>query len=167
LIVRTFHVPCAHAPALSPLPLELDLSPKSAAEELGYTFLPCVLVGLSRAPQFVTRPIVAHQPHDIWADQIDAIVVPESACGGSAVMSLSHFKTRIIAVRENVTKMQVPPEALGIQATIVNSYLDAIGIMVCDRAGIDPAALNSKVASLTLLPSTLENKRFLGNRALR
>lgn len=167
LIVRTFQIPCAHAPALSPLPLEPDLSPKSAAEELGYTFLPCVLVGLSRAPQFVTRQITTHQPQDIWADQIDAIVVPESACGGSAVMSLSQSKTRIIAVRENVTKMQVPPAALGIPATIVNSYLDAIGIMVCDRAGIDPAALSSHVSSLTSLPSTLENKRFLGNRALR
>jgi hypothetical protein len=167
LIVRTFQVPCAHAPALSPLPLELDLSPKSAAEELGYTFLPCVLVGLSRAPQFVTRQVAAHQPQDVWADQIDAIVIPESACGGSAVMSLSQSKTRIIAVRENITKMQVPPEALGIHATIVNSYLDAIGIMVCDRSGIDPAALTSHVPSLTPLTSTPENKRFLGNHALR
>jgi hypothetical protein len=38
-----------------PLPLDPDLSPRSAAEELGYTFLPCVLVGLSRAPQFVLK----------------------------------------------------------------------------------------------------------------
>ncbi|MEO1299981.1 MAG: DUF3326 domain-containing protein, partial [Cyanobacteria bacterium J06636_16] len=52
LIVRTFQVPCAHAPALNPLPLDPTLSPKSAAEEIGYTFLPCVLAGLSRAPQF-------------------------------------------------------------------------------------------------------------------
>jgi hypothetical protein len=55
LVVRTFQVPCAHAPALMPLPLDPDLSPRSAAEELGYTFLPCVLVGLSRAPQFVVE----------------------------------------------------------------------------------------------------------------
>ncbi|HAG81770.1 MAG TPA: hypothetical protein DCL61_11530, partial [Cyanobacteria bacterium UBA12227] len=37
----------------TPLPLDPNLSPRSAAEELGYTFLPCVLVGLSRAPQFI------------------------------------------------------------------------------------------------------------------
>ena len=42
LIVRTFKVPCAHAPALSPIPIDPDISPRSAAEELGYTFLPCV-----------------------------------------------------------------------------------------------------------------------------
>ena len=40
LIVRTFKVPCAHAPALSPLPIDPEISPRSAAEELGYTFLP-------------------------------------------------------------------------------------------------------------------------------
>ncbi len=38
LVVRTFQVPCAHAPALSPLPLDTEISPRSAAEELGYTF---------------------------------------------------------------------------------------------------------------------------------
>lgn len=48
LVVRQFQVPCAHAPALLPLPLDPTISPKSAAEELGYTFLPCVLAGLNQ-----------------------------------------------------------------------------------------------------------------------
>ena len=62
LVVRSFQVPCAHAPALSPLPLDPTISPKSAAEEIGYTFLPCVLAGLSKAPQFVTNaPAQAHR----------------------------------------------------------------------------------------------------------
>ncbi len=52
LVVRAFRVPCAHAPALQPLPLDASISPRSAAEELGHTFLPCVLVGLSRAPRY-------------------------------------------------------------------------------------------------------------------
>lgn len=147
LIVRTFNVPCAHAPALSPLPLDPELSPRSAAEELGHTFLPCVLVGLSRAPQFTTKQTVP----SIWSDQIDALVIPATACGGSAVMSLSRSNTRIIAVRDNQTKMRVPPEALGIQATIVDSYLEAIGVMVCDRAGINSEALHPNISSLQLL----------------
>lgn len=144
LIVRTFRVPCAHAPALSPLPLDVELSPRSAAEELGYTFLPCVLVGLSRAPQFT----IQRNAQAIWADQIDALVIPASACGGSAVMSLSGSKTRIIAVKENQTKMQVPPEALGIRATLVNSYLEAIGVMVCDLAGIAADSLRPEITPI-------------------
>lgn len=34
-IVETFRMPCAHAPALSPLPLDPTVSPRSAAEEVG------------------------------------------------------------------------------------------------------------------------------------
>ncbi len=50
LIVREFQIPAAHAPAFLPPDLAVDLSPRSAAEEIGYTFLPSVLVGLHRAP---------------------------------------------------------------------------------------------------------------------
>ncbi|MBC7972284.1 MAG: DUF3326 domain-containing protein, partial [Verrucomicrobia bacterium] len=143
LVVRTFRLPCAHAPALLPLPLDPHVAPRSAAEELGYTFLPCVLVGLSRAPQFILRshPAFTPQPGDLWADQVDAVVVPAAACGGSAVLSLSQSEasrttaTRIIAVQDNQTTMQVPPHALGMAATQVNSYLEALGLLVAQRAG--------------------------------
>ncbi len=152
LIVRTFRVPCAHAPALSPLPLDPDLSARSAAEELGHTFLPCVLVGLSRAPQFTEFP----NSQAIWADQVDALVIPASACGGSAILSLSQTKTRIIAVEENHTTLQVPSEALGIRSTVVKSYLEAIGVLICDRAGINPSALSAEVSSIQPLLGKLE-----------
>ncbi|MGG6268275.1 DUF3326 domain-containing protein [Leptolyngbya sp. AN03gr2] len=144
LIVRSFKVPCAHAPALSPLPIDPNLSPRSAAEELGYTFLPCVLVGLSRAPRFTDVP----NPHAIWADEVDALVIPASACGGSATLSLSQTNTRIIAVQENHTKIQVPSEALGIRSTIVKSYLEALGVLICDRAGINTASFSPEMASI-------------------
>lgn len=146
LIVRTFRVPCAHAPALSPLPLDPDLSPRSAAEELGHTFLPCVLVGLSRAPQFVTQSPT--QPIDLWADQVDALVIPGSTCGGSAVLHLSQSRTQIITVRNNTTRMQVSPEALGIRAIAVESYLEALGVLVAHRTGISPQALLPDVTQI-------------------
>jgi len=34
-LVKKFQIPCAHAPAMSPLPLSLFPGPKSAAEEVG------------------------------------------------------------------------------------------------------------------------------------
>lgn len=34
MVVRDFRLPCAHAPALSPLPLDASISPRSAAEEV-------------------------------------------------------------------------------------------------------------------------------------
>jgi hypothetical protein len=146
LVARQFQIPCAHAPALLPLSLDPGIAPKSTAEEIGYTFLPCVLVGLSRAPQWIANG--ATQPGDIWAPQVDALVVPESACGGSAVLSFSQTQTQIITVRDNTTTMQVPPEALGIRVQSVQSYLDAIGVLVAHRAGIDPTTLGAEVAPL-------------------
>jgi hypothetical protein len=133
LIVRTFKVPCAHAPALSPIPIDPDISPRSAAEELGYTFFPCILVGLSRAPQFLTD----FQPQGgIWADEVDAVVIPESSCGGSGLISFAKSGTKIITVAENQTRMSVTPKSLGIESIAVRSYLEAIGVITVDRAGM-------------------------------
>jgi len=148
LVVRTFKVPCAHSPALLPLPIDPNISPRSAAEELGYTFLPSVLVGLSRAPHFVEES----RNGDIWANEVDAVVVPATACGSSAILSLSH-STQIIAVRENQTQMQVPPEPLGIKAIQVNSYLEALGVLVTHKAGINLASFYPNISSLHCLQS--------------
>ncbi len=134
LVVRTFKIPCAHAPALSPLPIDPEISPRSAAEELGYTFLPCVLVGLSRAPQFVTTPT---SPQEIWHDRVDAVIIPESACGGSGLLNFARAtRAKIITVAENQTRMAVSPQTLGIRSIAVKSYLEAIGVITVDRAGM-------------------------------
>jgi hypothetical protein len=148
LIVRTFRLPCAHAPALTPLPLDPTISPKSAAEEIGYTFLPCVLAGLSRAPQFVTAATPGG--HSIWRDQVDAVIVPASALGGSGMLSLSGTRAQIIAVEENTTTLSVGPEALGVKGVRVRSYLEAIGVMAAHKAGISAAALAPQVSPLPL-----------------
>jgi hypothetical protein len=151
LIVRQFRIPCAHAPALLPLPLDASISPRSAAEELGHTFLPCVLVGLSRAPQFVLSSMDGKQ-NILWSDQVDAIVVPESACGGSAVLSWGQRGKKIIAVADNQTRMQVYPKDAGLSAWRVNNYLEAIGALVAHRTGLNPQALKSgDVPSLNAL----------------
>lgn len=148
LIVRTFGIPAAHAPALNPLPIEPQLSPKAAAEELGYTFLPCVLVGLSRAPALITHREQA-SIDSIWAEQVDAVIVPADACGSAAILGFSQLKTKIIAVAENRTRMQVSPEALGVEAITVTSYLEALGAIVAHRAGVAITALGSQLSSLS------------------
>ncbi|MEM6612653.1 MAG: DUF3326 domain-containing protein [Cyanobacteria bacterium P01_C01_bin.72] len=148
LIVRHFQIPAAHAPALKPLAVDPQVSPRAAAEELGYTFLPCVLVGLSRAPQFITAPATSSPA--IWSDEVNAVVVPYSSCGGSAILSLAN-QTEIIAVTNNTTEIAVPPEPLGIKVTKVDSYLTALGVIAARRAGIDYRALNPSLSTLRSL----------------
>ncbi|MBP0037105.1 MAG: DUF3326 domain-containing protein [Roseofilum sp. SBFL] len=149
LVVRTLGIPCAHSPALQPLPLNPQISPRSAAEELGYTFLPCVLVGLSRAPQLLTPLTPYHpQPTDIWGDRVDAVVVPATACGGSAILKLSQTSTCIIAVSENTTEMRSPPELLKIPVVRVNSYLEALGVLVAHRSGVSLESLGQNLLPL-------------------
>lgn len=142
LLVRTFKIPCAHAPALSPAPTATNLSPRAAAEELGYTFLPCVLVGLSNAPQFIINT-ESYQPlsTDLWADQVDALIIPDTSCGSSALLSLSQSQCQIITVTENKTLLQVSAPMLKISTLQVNSYLEAVGVLVAHKAGINPFSL--------------------------
>jgi hypothetical protein len=147
LVVRQFQVPCAHAPALQPLPLDLRLNPRAAAEELGYTFLPSVLVGLSRAPQFVHDPSAG-----IWREDVDVLIIPATACGGSAVLSLSQIVTKIITVDENTTTLNVTAEALGLQTIAVNSYLEAIGVLAALKAGVDVKLFTPSIQPLKPLP---------------
>nr|WP_253274202.1 DUF3326 domain-containing protein [Myxosarcina sp. GI1] len=150
LIVREFQIPAAHAPALMPLPVDPQVSPRAAAEELGYTFLPCVLVGLSRAPQFTDNRTFNSQT--IWSDIVDALIIPHTACGGSATLSFSNSPTtKIISVSDNFTQMQTPPEPLGVKTIRVKSYLEALGVLVSMRAGVDFRVFAPSISSLRCL----------------
>lgn len=147
LIVRHFQIPAAHAPALQPLAVNSQVSPRAAAEELGYTFLPCVLVGLSHAPQFINHR--KSSPSDtIWSESVDIAIVPYTACGGSAILNFSGSSTEIITVANNSTQIHVPPEPLGIKVTPVNSYLEALGILVARKAGINPQVFHPDLSPL-------------------
>jgi hypothetical protein len=83
IISQEVGLPCAHAPAFSAMDVEKDVSPKACAEELGYTFLPCVLANLHRTPNLIPihdieeRELMIKRSHEcIHASDVDAIVVP-------------------------------------------------------------------------------------------
>ncbi|WP_218082229.1 DUF3326 domain-containing protein [Anthocerotibacter panamensis] len=140
LLVRHLGIPCAHAPALdTPEPAIAHL--RTSAESLGFTFLPCVLVGLSRAARYV----VCHAAGDITVDQVDAVVLPASAFGGAGVLALAQREKPpiFIGVLENETRMQVTAASLGIQSYTVQNYWEVAGILACLKAGVEPASVRS------------------------
>lgn len=159
LITRELSVPCAHAPSLTPLCVDESVAPKAAAEELGYTFLSCVLVGLSNAPQLIPRSAFGtrSQPDNaIFADHVDSIIVPADTFGGSAVMNLaSSGGTLVVAVTENTTAINVPPQCVGVEQDRVvyaKSYAEAAGFIAAHKAGVDIDSLGRSVPRLFKVP---------------
>ncbi|XP_074337187.1 uncharacterized protein LOC141674372 isoform X1 [Apium graveolens] len=141
MVVKNFGIPCAHAPALSPMPLSTSVSPKAAAEEIGYTFLPCVLAGLSNAPQYTVNKLGRDC---ILAGDVDSVILPLDACGGDGALAFADRKRNkplIIAVEENTTVLNDTPAKLGIQAVTVSNYWEAIGAVAAHKAGVDPYSL--------------------------
>ncbi|XP_074320824.1 uncharacterized protein LOC141657477 isoform X2 [Silene latifolia] len=144
LVVKEFQIPCAHAPALLPIPLSQILAPKSAAEEIGYTFLPCVLAGLSNAPQYIVTNSQIVERSCIFASDVDSIILPADTFAGSGVRAFANKKINkplIVAVEENTTVLRDTPDRLNIKTVNVSNYWEAIGVIAAHKAGIDPYSL--------------------------
>lgn len=153
LLTRHLGLPCAHAPALSPLALNPELDPRAAGEELGTTFLPCVLVGLSRAPDLVPSGAAAGSADALLtADQIGAVVVPAGALGGEAVLACIERRVPLIAVHNpcvlEVTAQALGLEELGGQVLPAASYTEAAGWITALREGLSPASLQRPITPL-------------------
>ena len=147
LLVRHLEIPCAHAPALSALPLDPQLDPRAAGEELGYTFLACVLVGLSQAPELVQRS--AANIRDLVADDLGVLVVPEGSLGGEAALACLERKVPVICVT-NPSLLQVTSTVLGLGSEVLqaSSYAEAAGMVLALREGVSLSALMRPLPAL-------------------
>lgn len=149
LVVRELGVPCAHAPYEPPDPA-LDADPRVAAESVGYTFLPCVLEGLARAPRPVAKAEAG--PWDLRMADVDAVVVPWAACGGIPALSAAKRGVPLIAVRENRVAAAADPVGLGLSGVLeASSYLEAAGLLTALRAGIAPETVRRPLGRLQRL----------------
>ena len=147
LLVRHLEIPCAHAPALSALPLDPQLDPRAAGEELGYTFLACVLVGLSQAPELVQRS--SANIRDLVADDLGVLVVPEGSLGGEAALACLERKVPVICVT-NPSLLQVTSTVLGLGSEVLqaSSYAEAAGMVLALREGVSLSALMRPLPAL-------------------
>ena len=140
LISKFLKVPCAHAPALSPIALKENLDPRAAAEEIGYTFLPSVLIGLSQAPNLVelteNNANITLHPNDL-----DSIVVPIGALGGEGVLAGIERGLNIIAVK-NGNILNLDNHYFSYPKLIeVENYFEAAGLILAIRNGVNPKSI--------------------------
>ena len=136
LVSKFLKVPCAHAPALNLIELNEQLDPRAASEEIGYTFLPSVLIGLSNAPDLIELND-SDKFYTLHPDQLESIVVPNGALGGEAVLACVEKGLNIISVK-NKNILNVTNNSLNYPNLIeVNNYVEAAGIILAIKKGID------------------------------
>lgn len=58
-------------------------------QQLGYTFLPCVLAGLSNAPQYVVKNSESLEKGCILATDVDSVILPINACAGDGALAFA------------------------------------------------------------------------------
>ncbi len=165
-LVKNLLIPCAHAPALSALPIDFDLDPRASGEEIGYTFLQSVLVGLSRAPDLVqklnldlTDNSFTERVNLLSIDDVGAAVVPQGALGGESVLSCIERDIALVIVDNpgilNVTSKKMSldekmPEK-GLKVLYAKNYLEASGLVMALREGISIKSLRRPINAVSEL----------------
>ncbi len=109
IITQKFKIPAAHAPAF----LNIDISekienPKVSSEMISSTYLPCIMQGLSIAPD-----INKNNKGKINNKDVQYLIVPYDAMGSPAVLSCIKHNIKIITVK-NRTMLNVTKEKMNI-----------------------------------------------------
>jgi hypothetical protein len=154
LLVSQLGVPAAHAPLwpFDPSPPE-PVDARAAAEHLGHTFLPCVLLGLWRHPSLVAPAV--RRSGDVGPGEADALVVPRGCLGGPGVLAARDRGIPVIVVRENTTALPLEASDMGWAPgpglIDVANYWEAAGLLACWRAGLDPWSVRRPLSPLRRL----------------
>ena len=162
-LVKHLLIPCAHAPGLAPLPIDYDLDPRTSGEEIGYTFLQSVLVGLSRAPDLIDKSAMNTKENDfsqvktlLKNSDLGAVVVPQGALGGEAVLScIERFIPLIVVSNQGVLNVSSKKMRLDCVTgdkdkyfLYAENYLEAAGLITALRHGINIKSLRRPIDCL-------------------
>ena len=142
-----YGIPTAHGPVSeSDETQDLEVGvvdPRMSAEVISTSYIQCVLKGLHRSPKMVTADAELAKPHTMTAEDVSVLVIPEG-CLGLPTLAALNQGIPVIAVRENMNRMQNPLEMLPWASgkyIVVESYLEAIGIIQAMKAGTSLASL--------------------------
>ncbi len=131
-VSKELKLPCAHSPAFADYQISSKIvDPRAAAEYITPTFLPCVLLGLTNAPQFT-------QTGGINITDLDYLVMPAGALGSTPVFEALKRGIKVFAVKENTCALNVTAAALGLQNVIeAATYNDVLRCLNdADRAAL-------------------------------
>ena len=137
-LCEILHVPAAHAPILSQIEINYYnecgiVDPRAAPEIACANYIGCILKGLNKSPRI--------SEYGITLSDVKAIIIPHSCAGGIPALAAQKFNIPLICVRENETCLNVTPEKMGINAIVVDNYVEAIGIVAALKSGITVESL--------------------------
>ena len=103
-LTRELKVPVAHSPAFEDITISKEIvDPKTAAEYITPTFLPCILIGLSNAPLISYEKV----EHYIGVESLKALIMPYNALGTSIVFDALAKNIKVYAVKENTSVLNI------------------------------------------------------------
>lgn len=159
LTTSYYPVTAAHSPLLQEVGHTMFGTlgdPRDGAELISSAFLCSMVQGLSQSPriaEFDERSTLRHD-HLSVAD-VRAVVMPESVIGNIPFFAALDHRIPIILVRGNKTIQDITPARLGLvdgdrDIHVVNSYIEASGLLLALQEGMDLAALTRPVVPLDL-----------------
>ncbi len=168
-----YDIPSAHSPMLEEREiLNLDVGvvdPRKAAEAVSTTFLHCILRGLAKSPRIVAQPAMQQQNDVLSARDVSCLVIPDG-CLGLPVLAALEQGIPVIAVRENTNRMQNALTDLSWapgQLHIVESYLEAVGVMQSLKAGIAIDSVRRPMEQTQILDQSQDATSIAGDRPLK
>lgn len=149
-------IPSAHSPMIESEEIEaVDpgiVDPRMAAEAVSLTFLQSVIKGLQRSPRIVDDPTLLGHPSVVTARDVSCLVTPDG-CLGLPILAALEQGIPVVAVRDASVlvhnDLSALPWAPG-QFTVVDNYLEAVGVVCAKRAGITVESVRRPIEPVTV-----------------
>lgn len=127
-ISREMKLPAAHSPAFEDYAIYPEVvNPKASSEYITPTFLPCILLGLSQAPQ-----LAVPSENNLTIKDLDFLVMPYNALGSIPVIEAVKRGIKVFAVKENESLLDVTAEKLALSGSVnvVDSYEKVLKMVI-------------------------------------
>lgn len=122
-ISKELKIPCAHSPAFVDYQIYPDIVDiHSSSEYITPTFLPCILLGLSIAPQLSAF-------RGISVDDLDYLVMPYDSLGSTPVFEALKRNIPVYAISDNKTVLNITPDKISNKINVVSSFEECLQII--------------------------------------
>ena len=118
-LTKELKVPVVHSPAFEDITITKELvNPKTAAEYITPTFLPCLLITLNNAP-LINLPLLGEglnrddfSQNTISRNDLKALIMPYNSLGSSIVADAVDFGIKVFAIKENSSVLKITKDII-------------------------------------------------------